>query len=69
MAPDVICAVAEDIILLASNSLAQLYLLEIILDGVGVPGTVRDCQERIGNYYFVIPCFSQHLFLANPISR
>ena len=69
MAPDVICAVAEDIILLASNSLAQLYLLEIILDGVGVPGPVRDFQERIGNYYFVILCFSQHLFLANSISR
>ena len=56
MAPDVICAVAEDIILLASNSLAQLYLLEIIPDGVGVLGTVRDFQERIGNYHFVNLC-------------
>ena len=36
VAPDVICAVADDMILLASNSLAQLYLVEIIL------GTVKD---------------------------
>ena len=26
-------------------------------------------QGRIGTYYFVILCLSQHLFSANPISR